>query len=229
MFMRPRPSSRICQRRSRRSSPARSSRTPATAVGLRSQVMAAGIASLRARRPRASDGHGRSSSHRPSRGDDPDRTPTEPRWRSSTASVRARSLWSRPGRDARTAYWGELFSASAKGHGAVGAVCDGPVRDVAKIRALGFDVFAPVSRARSTSADACGSWRRPSPSAVAACWSRPATWSSPTTTGSSSCPSGRERRSCACAVERATAERSVLEELLGGASLREVWDRWHVL
>ncbi len=31
------------------------------------------------------------------------------------------------------------------------------------------------------------------------------------------------------AIERATAERSVLEELLGGASLREVWERWHVL
>ena len=34
------------------------------------------------------------------------------------------------GGDERTAYWGELFSASAKGHGAVGTVCDGPVRDV---------------------------------------------------------------------------------------------------
>ena len=31
------------------------------------------------------------------------------------------------------------------------------------------------------------------------------------------------------AVERATAERTVLEELLDGASLREVWERWHVL
>ena len=50
------------------------------------------------------------------------------------------------GADTRTAYWGELFSASAKGHGAVGAVCDGPVRDVAKIRASAIDVFAPGSR-----------------------------------------------------------------------------------
>lgn len=31
------------------------------------------------------------------------------------------------------------------------------------------------------------------------------------------------------AVARVTAERSVLEELLGGATLREVWDRWGVL
>ena len=50
------------------------------------------------------------------------------------------------GGDARTAYWGELFSASAKGHGAAGAICDGPSATWPRSAPLGFDVFAPGSR-----------------------------------------------------------------------------------
>jgi regulator of RNase E activity RraA len=42
-------------------------------------------------------------------------------------------------------------------------------------------------------------------------------------------PAAVEAEVLARAVARATAERSVLRELLEGASLREVWDRWHVL
>ncbi|NEE04189.1 RraA family protein [Phytoactinopolyspora halotolerans] len=44
------------------------------------------------------------------------------------------------------AAWGELFSCAARGRGARGAVIDGYVRDVAKIRALGFPVSARGSR-----------------------------------------------------------------------------------
>lgn len=40
------------------------------------------------------------------------------------------------------ALWGELLSTVAIARGAVGAVCDGYVRDSAKIRALGFPVFS---------------------------------------------------------------------------------------
>jgi len=40
------------------------------------------------------------------------------------------------------ALWGELLSTMAGARGAAGAVCDGGVRDVARIRALGFPVFA---------------------------------------------------------------------------------------
>jgi 4-hydroxy-4-methyl-2-oxoglutarate aldolase len=40
------------------------------------------------------------------------------------------------------ALWGELLSTIAIARGAVGAVCDGYVRDSAKVRALGFPVFA---------------------------------------------------------------------------------------
>jgi regulator of RNase E activity RraA len=40
------------------------------------------------------------------------------------------------------ALWGELLSTIAIARGAVAAVCDGYVRDAAKVRALGFPVFA---------------------------------------------------------------------------------------
>ena len=42
-------------------------------------------------------------------------------------------------------------------------------------------------------------------------------------------PQAAEAETLTRAIARATAESNVLEELLGGASLREVWERWHVL
>lgn len=46
------------------------------------------------------------------------------------------------GQSSRNAPWGELLSTAAKARGARGAVVDGLVRDVKKIEALGFPVFA---------------------------------------------------------------------------------------
>jgi 4-hydroxy-4-methyl-2-oxoglutarate aldolase len=48
--------------------------------------------------------------------------------------------------NAASACWGELFSAAAKGGGAVGVITDGYVRDLDKIRAVGFPVFAAGTR-----------------------------------------------------------------------------------
>lgn len=42
----------------------------------------------------------------------------------------------------RSGIWGELLSTAATNAGAVGAVVDGAVRDVAKMRDMGFPVFA---------------------------------------------------------------------------------------
>lgn len=42
----------------------------------------------------------------------------------------------------RSGIWGELLTTAAKNAGCIGAVVDGAVRDVAKIRALEFPVFA---------------------------------------------------------------------------------------
>lgn len=44
--------------------------------------------------------------------------------------------------DRSSALWGELLSTASRAHGAVGAVIDGLTRDVAKILAMDFPVFA---------------------------------------------------------------------------------------
>jgi 4-hydroxy-4-methyl-2-oxoglutarate aldolase len=59
------------------------------------------------------------------------------------------------GPSTRTCFWGELLSTAARGRGARGAVIDGYVRDVRRIAAMAFPVFAtgmsPVDSAgRST-------------------------------------------------------------------------------
>ncbi|MDA0831846.1 MAG: RraA family protein [Planctomycetota bacterium] len=38
--------------------------------------------------------------------------------------------------------WGELLSTAAKNSGCVGVICDGAVRDVSKMREMGFSVYA---------------------------------------------------------------------------------------
>ena len=42
----------------------------------------------------------------------------------------------------RSGIWGELLSTAARNRGCVGVVADGAVRDVARMRAMGFPVFA---------------------------------------------------------------------------------------
>lgn len=47
----------------------------------------------------------------------------------------------------RSGVWGELLTTAARNRGCVGAIVDGAVRDVAKISALGFPVFARATSA----------------------------------------------------------------------------------
>lgn len=42
----------------------------------------------------------------------------------------------------RSGIWGELLTTAAKNTGCIGAIIDGAIRDVAKIRKIGFNVFA---------------------------------------------------------------------------------------
>ena len=46
------------------------------------------------------------------------------------------------GGSARSGIWGELLTTAARNRGCVGAIIDGAIRDVAKIREIGFPVFA---------------------------------------------------------------------------------------
>ena len=132
------------------------------------------------------------------------------------------------GEDERTAYWGELFSASAKGHGAVGTVCDGPVRDVAKVRKVGYHLWAPSFRPL----DYRARMQVVSVAQVVTCAGVSVTPDDLVfgdEDGVVVVPQAVEAEVLTRAIARATAESNVLEELLGGASLREVWERWHVL
>lgn len=130
--------------------------------------------------------------------------------------------------DDRTAYWGELFAAAAMGRGAVGAVCDGPVRDTAKIRALGFPVFTPASRPvdfrarmRVAGTDL--------PVHCAGVVVDPGDLVVADDDGIVVIPTAVEAEVFQLAVKRLSAETSVLGELLDGAGLRAVWNKWGVL
>ncbi len=46
------------------------------------------------------------------------------------------------GGSARSGIWGELLTTAARNQGCIGAIIDGMVRDVGKMRAVGFPVFA---------------------------------------------------------------------------------------
>lgn len=127
-----------------------------------------------------------------------------------------------------TGYWGELFSAAAIGRGAVGMVCDGPVRDVAKIRALSFPAFSVGSRpldlrarvrvsARDTAVCCGGVIVQPGDLVLA------------DEDGVVVVPHNAEEEVLALAVQRAQAETGVLDELLAGGTLAQVWQRWGVL
>jgi regulator of RNase E activity RraA len=193
-------------------------------IGVRNQVMAAGIASVR---PGARVvGRARTLQFAPGEVDPPDPYGDAMAFIDSLAPGTVAVIATGP--DARTAYWGELFSASAKGHGAVGAISDGPVRDVSKIRAVGFDVFAPASRP----IDFRGRMRVVASGEAVRCGGAlvaPGDLVLADDDGVVVIPRDAEPAVLRLAVSRATAERTVLEELLAGASLREVWERWHVL
>ncbi|WP_281882665.1 RraA family protein [Agromyces rhizosphaerae] len=127
-----------------------------------------------------------------------------------------------------SAFWGELFSAAALGHGAVGVLTDGNLRDTDRIAALGFPAFGrsrrPMdyrARMRIVSTDtevAVGGVRIASGDLVIA-----------DDDGVVAVPRDHEDEVLGLARERAAREATVLEELLAGESLRSVWDRHRVL
>lgn len=132
------------------------------------------------------------------------------------------------GGSSRSAYWGELFSAAAIGRGAAGLVCDGYARDRAKVLALGFPVFAlgtrPIDyRARmrvvaTQTPVTCGGVRIAAGDLMVA-----------EDDGIVAVPRHLEPDVVARANARIATESDVLADLLGGAGLREVWQRYRVL
>jgi len=130
--------------------------------------------------------------------------------------------------DGRTAYWGELFSAAAIGRGAVGTICDGPARDTAKIRKLGYPVFAANSRP----IDFRARMMIVSAGAPVRCGGglvTPGDLIIGDDDGIVVVPRPVEAEVLSLAFARASTEQTVLDELLAGTALQVVWDRWKVL
>ncbi|MFC9535954.1 RraA family protein [Streptomyces sp. NPDC056975] len=132
------------------------------------------------------------------------------------------------GGNPRTAYWGELFSAAAKGRGAAGVVCDSYVRDSGRILDLDFPVFSagvrPLDYRARMRVVSVGE-----PVTCAGVRVAPGDIVLAEDDGVVVVPTTAEDGVVARANARARAESTVLSELLAGATLGEVWARHGVL
>jgi regulator of RNase E activity RraA len=131
------------------------------------------------------------------------------------------------GRD-DSAFWGELFSAAAKGRGATGMVCDGPLRDTEAVVGLGFNVFGASNRP----IDYKGRMRVASVGTIVICGGvevHPGDAVIADADGVVVVPKIHIARVFELAIARAQSEKSVLKDLLAGKSVREVWDAYGVL
>ena len=127
-----------------------------------------------------------------------------------------------------SAFWGELFSAAAKGRGATGMVCDGPLRDTEAIAGLGFSVFGASMRP----IDYKGRMRVASVGTIVTCGGvqvHPGDAVIADADGVVVVPKVHINRVFELANARAQSEKSVLTDLLAGKSVREVWDAYRVL
>ena len=128
----------------------------------------------------------------------------------------------------RNAPWGELLSTAARARGARGAVVDGLVRDVRKIEAIGFPVFArgikPVdSRGRGIVVDYnvpvdCGGVLVNPGDLVFADYD-----------GVMVIPAEVLPEVIRLATDKATRENHTRDELMRGAYLRDVYEKYGVL
>jgi len=128
----------------------------------------------------------------------------------------------------QNAPWGELLSTAARARGSRGAVIDGLVRDVQKIEELGFPVFArgikPVdSKGRGIVIDysvpvECGGVRVSPGDIVFADYD-----------GVVVIPAQAVEETIKLASEKVAKENSSRGELLAGAYLRDVYDKYGVL
>lgn len=127
-----------------------------------------------------------------------------------------------------SAFWGELFSAAAKGRGATGMVSDGPLRDTQAIVGLDFNVFGASMRP----IDYKGRMRVSSVGTVVTCGGvevHPGDVVVADADGVVVIPKIHIGRVFELANARAQNEKSVLKDLLAGKSVREVWDAYGVL
>lgn len=130
--------------------------------------------------------------------------------------------------DRGSALWGELLSTASRAHGAVGAVIDGLTRDVDKILALGFPVFAAGFSPLDSKGRLDGFCYN-QPIRVGDCVVKPGDWVFGDVDGVVVVPVELAEAAFAKALEKVTGENRVREELAKGRSVREVFEEYGIL
>jgi 4-hydroxy-4-methyl-2-oxoglutarate aldolase len=132
------------------------------------------------------------------------------------------------GGECLSAFWGELFSAAAKGRGATGLVADGPLRDTEQVVGLDFPAFGHGSRPY----DYKGRMRIEAIRIPVICGGvevHPGDGVIADSDGIVIVPAEHLAKVSELANARAATEKTVLKDLLSGKSVREVWDAYGVL
>lgn len=125
-------------------------------------------------------------------------------------------------------FWGELFSTAATGRGARGAVIDGLVRDQLKIAELGFPVFASGARP----ADSLGRLsivEQDEPVDLKGVLVERGDLIVADIDGVTVVPSAHINAVIPYAIDKANTENRARAQLLKGAKLADVWERYRVL
>ncbi|MBY0230928.1 MAG: RraA family protein [Gemmataceae bacterium] len=132
------------------------------------------------------------------------------------------------GADRSCALWGELLSTSARARGAVGVVTDGLTRDAAQILAMDFPVwaagFSPLDSRGRLDCVAHGV-----PVRLGECVVEPGDWIFADIDGIVAVPKRLADEAFRRALEKATGENKVRDELARGRPLREVFAEYGIL
>jgi regulator of RNase E activity RraA len=129
--------------------------------------------------------------------------------------------------DVQAALFGELFSLAARAHGAVGAVLDGPVRDLRQLRELAYPVFAngvspydTQGRAEVVAHDVpitCGGVTVMTGDVIVA-----------DDDGVVVVPRAHISAVIETVAAKVSKERGARSDLLDGAPMQDVWEKWRV-
>ena len=132
------------------------------------------------------------------------------------------------GADTASALWGELLSTSARARGAVGVVTDGLTRDATQILSMDFPVwaagFSPLdSRGR------LDCMTHGVPVRFGECVVKPGDWIFADIDGVVAVPKELADEAFRRALEKASGENKVRDELARGRTLREVFAEYGIL
>ena len=130
--------------------------------------------------------------------------------------------------DRGSALWGELLSTSSRAHGAAGAVIDGLTRDVDKILAMDWPVFAAGFSPLDSKGRIDGT-SHGQPIRIGNCLVQPGDWLFGDVDGVVVVPAQLAEQAFPKALEKVSGENKVRDELAQGRSVREVFAEYGIL